>query len=189
MKLETLALAAVTPYWRNPRANEKAVDAVAQSIRDYGYNVPIVVDAKHVIVAGHTRYQALMRLGYTEALCVIADLPEKKAREYRIADNKTQELAGWNDDNLLAELREIGELADFNIYFPDIDLEALVAKSVGQTSYSDGPTQEKIDRVASDFGSRFEDESRAAEQRLFPVTCPDCSYEFSIDRVTALDSR
>ena len=71
MKLTTLKLTDIKPYWRNPRNNEGAVAAVKQSIKDYGFNYPIVVDAEHVIIAGHTRYKALQELGIKDVPCVV----------------------------------------------------------------------------------------------------------------------
>jgi len=94
----------------NPRKiSDEAVDAVAESIKRYGFNVPIVVDTKNVIISGHTRYKALMKLGYDTATCVVVDLPPEKAKEYRLVDNKTNELTEWDWDKLSIELRELEE--------------------------------------------------------------------------------
>ena len=71
MKLETKKLTEIRPYHRNPRKNDDAVDAVAQSIRQCGYVAPIIVDEEGVILAGHTRYKALQKVGYTEAQVIV----------------------------------------------------------------------------------------------------------------------
>jgi ParB family chromosome partitioning protein len=107
MKVQTIKLDDIKPYWRNPRKNEKAVEAVKQSIQAYGFNQPIILDTKKIIIAGHTRYKALLEMGWTEAPCVVIDLPVAKAKEYRIADNKTSELAELDMTALIPELREI----------------------------------------------------------------------------------
>ncbi len=105
MKLKTVSLAKIRPYERNPRKNDQAVDAVAESIRQCGYVAPIIVDEEGVILAGHTRYKALLQLGHTTArVCVAEGLSEEQKRKYRILDNKTGELADWDKDLLHIEL-------------------------------------------------------------------------------------
>lgn len=105
MKLKTVRLEDVRPYENNPRRNDGAVDAVAESIRQCGYVAPIVVDEEMVILAGHTRYKALTRLGHTTAKVLIAEgLNEEQKRKYRILDNKTGEIAEWDEDLLRGEL-------------------------------------------------------------------------------------
>ena len=105
MKIRTVALAAVKPYERNPRKNDQAVGAVAESIRQCGYVAPIVVDENMVILAGHTRYKALQKLGeVTAKVCVAEGLSEEQKRKYRILDNKTSEIAEWDTDLLKLEL-------------------------------------------------------------------------------------
>ena len=87
-------LTEIYPYEHNPRKNDGAVDYVANSIREFGFKQPIVVDKNGVIIVGHTRYKAAQKLGLETAPVVVADdLDEEKARAYRLADNKTNELA------------------------------------------------------------------------------------------------
>ena len=106
-----------------PEKNDGAVDAVAESIRQCGYIAPIIVDECGVILAGHTRYKALLKLGYTECqVAVAAGLSEEKKRKYRILDNKTGEFAGWDFDLLQEEIRELDfDGFDFGFAFPDSD--------------------------------------------------------------------
>lgn len=105
MKLKTVRLEDIRPYENNPRRNDGAVDAVAESIRQCGYVAPIVVDDEMVILAGHTRYKALTKLGHTTAKVLIAEgLSEEQKRKYRILDNKTGEIAEWDEDLLNIEL-------------------------------------------------------------------------------------
>lgn len=101
----------IRPYENNPRVNDGAVGAVAESIREFGFQQPIVVDRDGVIIAGHTRYKAAQRLGLTEVPVVVADnLTDEQVRAYRLADNKTGELAEWDFSALEEELAGIGEL-------------------------------------------------------------------------------
>lgn len=98
----------ITPYEHNPRKNDEAVDAVAASIEEFGFKVPIVIDKDGVIVAGHTRLKAAKKLGLTEVPCVVADdLTDEQVRAFRLADNKVSELSGWDFSELEAELEGI----------------------------------------------------------------------------------
>jgi len=108
MKVELRPLAEIKPYERNPRQNDAAVDAVAESIRRFGFRQPIVVDADGVIVCGHTRWKAAQKLGLTQVPVHVArDLTPEQIRAYRIADNKTAGLAEWNLELLPIELAEL----------------------------------------------------------------------------------
>jgi ParB-like chromosome segregation protein Spo0J len=113
MKLERLKLADIEPYKNNPRKNDDAVNAVAESIRQCSYIAPIIIDEDGVILAGHTRYKALKKLGYKECEVVIAsDLTEEQKKKYRLYDNKTAEMASWDQKKLSAELCDV----DFHGY-------------------------------------------------------------------------
>lgn len=95
-------------YENNPRNNDNAVEAVANSIREFGFKVPVIIDGDGVIVAGHTRVRAAEMLGLKTIPCVIADdLTPEQIKAFRIADNKTAELAAWDMEKLEQELQEI----------------------------------------------------------------------------------
>jgi len=112
MKIELWELGRIRPYEKNPRQNDQAVEAVARSIREYGFKQPLVVDAEGVIIVGHTRWKAAQRLGLEKVpVHVATDLSPEQVKAYRIADNKTAELAEWNYELLPIEL---GELAGMN---------------------------------------------------------------------------
>lgn len=101
----------IRPYEKNPRKNDGAVDAVANSIQEFGWQQLIVVDKDNVIIAGHTRYKAALKLGLSEVpVRVASDLTEEPVRAYRLADNKTHELSDWNTELLLEELESIDTL-------------------------------------------------------------------------------
>lgn len=125
MELVTLKLTDIKPYDRNARKNDQAVDAVAESIRQCEYVAPIIVDENHVILAGHTRWKALKKLGRTEAECVVkSGLTDDQKRKYRLLDNKTAELADWDFDLLADELEglDFGDLElDWGVEAPDFD--------------------------------------------------------------------
>lgn len=92
-------------YDNNPRHNDEAVNAVANSISEFGYKVPVIITKDNIIVAGHTRVKALRKLGIDEVYCVVADdLTDEQIKAFRLADNKTGELASWDLDKLSQEL-------------------------------------------------------------------------------------
>lgn len=98
----------IHPYENNPRNNEAAVGPVAQSIKEFGFRVPILIDGKGTIIAGHTRYEAAKRLGMDKVPCIrVDDLTDAQIKAYRIADNKVAEASSWNDDVLRAEMDSV----------------------------------------------------------------------------------
>lgn len=100
----------IKPYENNPRMNDEAVKYVANSIKDFGFNVPIVIDKNNVIIAGHTRYKASVELGLEEVPTIrVDDLNEKQIKAFRIADNKVAERAEWNFELLDEEIKKILE--------------------------------------------------------------------------------
>lgn len=108
-------------YQRNPRNNENAIEAVAESIKQFGFRVPLVIDKDNVIVCGHTRLKAAQRLGLDKVPCVVADdLTPEQIKAYRLADNKTAELAEWDFELLEKELAELSEI-DMSLFgFEDL---------------------------------------------------------------------
>lgn len=115
MQIVNMKLADIQPYEKNPRFNENAVEAVANSLREFGFRQPIVVDKDHVIACGHTRFLAAKQLGLDEVPVHVADnLTPEQIQAYRIADNKTGEIAEWNYDLLPLEIKELQD-ADFDL--------------------------------------------------------------------------
>lgn len=115
MNIKNVPLSDLHPYERNPRKNDGAVQAVAESIKQYGFLVPMVISADNVIIAGHTRYKAAQALGLKTVPCVIADeLTEEQIRAFRLVDNKVGELAEWDVELLPLELADIA--ADLSVF-------------------------------------------------------------------------
>ena len=113
MDIKTLNISDLKPYEKNPRKNDEAVKYVAESIKQFGFKVPIVIDKDHVIVAGHTRWKAAKKLGISEVPCIVADdLTEEQIKAFRLADNKVAEKAEWDLDLLSFEL---DDLIDFDM--------------------------------------------------------------------------
>ena len=108
MKIEQIKITDIKPYDRNPRKNDRAVETVMTSIKEYGFQQPIVVDKNKIIVVGHTRFRAAKKLGLKTVPVLIADtLNEDQIRAYRIMDNKSNEFADWDLDLLLSEMKEL----------------------------------------------------------------------------------
>lgn len=111
MQIEIRSIKDIRPYEHNPRNNDGAVDVVAASIKEFGWQQPIVVDKDGVIIAGHTRYKAAKKLKLKEVPVVVAEnLTDDQVKAYRLADNKTGELAGWDFSVLEEELAGLAEI-------------------------------------------------------------------------------
>lgn len=113
------------PYKNNPRKNAKAVDAVAESIKRFGFLVPIVITTDNEIVAGDTRYKAAKKLKRKTVPCVVADeLDPEQIKAFRLADNKVGEIAEWDMELLSAELSDIAaDMSAFGFELPEGDEE------------------------------------------------------------------
>ena len=116
----------IKPYENNPRFNDDAVEYVANSIKEFGFKVPIIIDKNNVIVAGHTRYKASLELGISQIPCIVADdLTDDQIKAFRLADNKVGEKSLWNYELLTEELNDILniDMKDFGFLDTDIDIE------------------------------------------------------------------
>lgn len=122
MNIIELNVDELIPYENNPRKNDEAVDKVALSISAFGFKVPIVIDAKNVIVTGHTRLKAAKKLGLKTVPCIMADdLTEEQIKAFRLADNKVAEFSDWDEEKLMQELEALGDI-DMSLYgfeFPE----------------------------------------------------------------------
>lgn len=117
-------LSEIKPYKNNPRNNNEAVKPVAESIKEFGFKVPIVVDQNGEIVNGHTRYKAAKKLGLETVPVIVADdLSDEQIKAFRLVDNKVGEIATWDLDLLNEELNDILDL-DMSVFGFDVDLAA-----------------------------------------------------------------
>lgn len=123
MNIVEKKLSELTPYKNNPRHNDEAVEYVANSIKEFGFKVPIVIDKDGVIVAGHTRFKAAKKLKLKTVPCIVADdLTPEQVNAFRLADNKTAELAYWDVDLLDLELDDISSI-DMSQFGFEVDLD------------------------------------------------------------------
>jgi DNA modification methylase len=134
MQIELRKLSDIKPYANNPRHNDQAVDAVAASLREFGFRQPIVVDEVGVIIVGHTRWKAAKKLGLAKVPVHMADLSPEQAKAYRLADNQTASLADWDTELLPLELLDL-EAMEFDLdllgFEPD-DLSKYLGQNVDE---------------------------------------------------------
>ena len=156
MKIEYITIDAIKPYERNPRKNDAAVDAVAASIQEFGFQQPIVCDTDGVIIVGHTRLKAAKKLGLKTVPVVYADLPEDKVKAYRLADNKTGELAEWDTELLDLELGDIE--MDFEISGFGFDEPRKRAKAENFTDRDEDPLPRLQHNTFDNFDRDFRPE-------------------------------
>lgn len=183
--VEVVDILSIRPYHRNPRRNDSAVPAVKESLRRYGINQPLVVDDNGVIVVGHTRYRALLELGATQVPVVRPKLTPEQARAYRIADNKTGELAEWDKDALIPELRALGDPGEIMaVFFREKDLAKLLAESAGHGAQQAPVTPEQLDSVLNRRESALAERMRDRSSGHIRLECPGCGEQFYVNRET-----
>ena len=156
MQIHDISISLLREYDNNPRNNDGAVDAVAASIREFGFKVPIVIDKDNVIIAGHTRLKAAKSLGLDTVPCIIADdLTEEQVKAFRLADNKTAELAGWDFAKLEEELAALAAEFDMTAFGFHADSDV-------------------------DIDDFFEEAGEKKEKEPKTVTCPHCGEMFEL---------
>ncbi len=192
MKIIYKKVSDLVPYENNPRKNDKAVDFVANSIKEFGFKNPIVISKDNVIAAGHTRLKAAISLGMTEVPCIVADdLTEEQLNAFRLADNKVSELADWDFGKLELELDELDfDMTDFGFSEAEI-LEITVDDGVYtpyervdspteyvRSDYSEvGSTKKEIDEELRQY-ERHADENNLMNKRVILVFKTDEEENF-----------
>lgn len=179
----------IKPYGKNPRKNDEAVKYVAESIREFGFKVPIVIDKNNEIVAGHTRYKAAKKLKLDEVPCIVADdLTDEQIKAFRLADNKVAEKAEWDFDLLAIELDDIVDL-DMEVFgFEDITVEEepKVAEDDFETELPEEPNAKPGDiyqlgqhRLMCGSATSFEDVDKLVNGQQIDIVYTDPPYGMS----------
>ena len=154
MQIVEININEIKPYYKNPRKNTKAIHFVEESIKNFGFKVPLTVDKDYVIITDHTRYEACKRLGFKKIPCIIVDdLDEEKIKAFRLADNKLSEIATWDMEKLKEEIENI----------KDINLELF-----GFDNSVDDFNWDNIEEISEDL---YE------EPDLKLYCCPYCNHE------------
>lgn len=169
MELKRLKLGEIKPYENNPRINDEAVEAVAESIKQCGYCAPIVVDENMVILAGHTRHKALQKMGgYDECeVCIVKNLSEEQKKKYRLLDNKTGEIAKWDFALLEQELDGLDfEGFDFEFSFPNMNANIIPQNLDGEDYDPNQPLACKIIFDNYTAYSMYENELKEIAERM-----------------------
>lgn len=134
MEIVNIDVNDLIPYENNPRINDAAVKYVAESISEFGFRVPIVIDSENVIIAGHTRLKAAKKIGLKSVPCLVADdLSEEQVSAFRLADNKVSEKSDWDFSLLDLEIMSLSEIDMSKFGFDDIE-----------ESLSEDPVQKNI---------------------------------------------
>lgn len=181
----------IKPYWRNPRKNDKTVEALLRVIPKVGFNVPLVVDKDGVIIKGHARYRTAMKLGMKKLPCIVSMNDDETNRLDRIADNKMSELAEWDVPELRYELEQIDfPLEEIGFDMPTQDImddfyEQEVFSEVKESDFAKAK-QSIIQNTQSerkDVYQAFESPeasfvSEVAKTKLIKMVCPKCGEVF-----------
>ncbi len=137
MKIIQKKTSDLIPYENNPRHNETAVEYVANSIKEFGFKNPIIIDKDNVIVAGHTRLLAAKELGLEEVPCIMADdLTDEQVKAFRLADNKTAEIASWDFELMDAEIDDILDIDMTEFGFFNINIDWDNVDNLSDESYA-----------------------------------------------------
>lgn len=153
LKIEYVDIDSIKPYENNPRHNEEAIPYVMNSIKEFGFKNPIIIDKNNVIIAGHTRLESAKRLGMKEVPIIHADdLTEEQVKAFRLADNKVSEKAEWNFELLDEELEDLDlDMSEFGF---DIDLGITENNNYEESKLKDNNTQL---HTCPECGCEFED--------------------------------
>ena len=159
MQIQLIETNKLLPYINNPRKNLN-IDKVASSIKEFGFQQPIVVDKDFTIIVGHTRFEAAKKLGIDKVPVQIADLSDTQAKAYRIADNRLNQDANWDSELLNYEIQNLIK-TDYNIDplgFEPVELESIFK--------------------STDDKDQDEDFAEIDSELKTTKICPKCQYEW-----------
>ena len=174
----------IKPYMRNPRKNEKTVELLCELIPKVGFNVPLVIDQKGVIVKGHARFAAAIRLGMTELPCIVTHADPEAVKVDRITDNKIAEYSEWMNDEVAAEIESIDSDIDFSdLGFPSVDFRGMPEHEMP----SEG-VQSPLELFQGEKGAIYGlKDAKAPEspaeprKRYYKCVCKDCGHVMFVE--------
>lgn len=159
----------IKPYVRNPRKNDKTVELLCKIIPKVGFNVPLVIDEKGVIVKGHARFTAAIRLGMEELPCIVTHADEEAIKADRIADNKISEFSEWVNEELMHEIDMIDFDFDFSeLGFPKVSFDDIPAPELFEPEQGVEITEEERQKLYEEFLAQQEKENAVEVQMATP---------------------
>ena len=180
-RVQQVDVQSIKPYWRNPRDNQDALEAMKESIERYGYQELISVDQDGVIVTGHLRFKALKALGHKKIDVIVLDhLTPEQIKEFRLVDNKIAEGSRWDPRRLGEELgRGVDRSTMIKIGFSDFELDDLELRPLPEIELPDrdqdqviinqpGPEQDQ------DPGDKLK--GAGSSDGLVTIYCPECGH-------------
>ena len=168
----------IRPYVRNPRRNEKTVDLLCQLIPKVGFNVPLVIDEKGIIVKGHARYAAAIRLGMDEVPCIITHADAEAVKADRITDNKISEFSEWINDEVLQEIENINTDIDFGaLGFPSVKFDEMPDEQEVKQEIEDAPAVGGIQIGQTETPPV----KIKVPKKYYKCVCPDCGHVMFIE--------
>jgi len=184
MNIQNIPVDKIIPYKQNPRKNDDAVNIVKKSLKEFGFQQPLVLDANYEIVVGHTRYNAALKLGMNEIPCILAEhLSNEQIKAYRIMDNKSAEYSKWNTDLLTKEIIELlesdydisltgftqNELKDMDI---NVDLDDLASQGLSD--------EDDVPEISGEYVNKVGDVWIMGEHRLM---CGDSTDKATVTKL------
>ena len=184
MNIQNIPVDKIIPYKQNPRKNDDAVNIVKKSLKEFGFQQPLVLDANYEIVVGHTRYNAALKLGMNEIPCILAEhLSNEQIKAYRIMDNKSAEYSKWNTDLLTKEIIELlesdydisltgftqNELKDMDI---NVDLDDLASQGLSD--------EDDVPEISGEYVNKVGDVWMMGEHRLM---CGDSTDKATVTKL------
>jgi ParB-like chromosome segregation protein Spo0J len=206
MNIQEIPIGDISPYFNNPRDNSEAVDVVVTSIKEFGFQVPIIMDKDNVIIAGHTRWEAAKRLGMETVPAIIAEgLTDVQAKAFRIMDNKAAEASQWDYPKLLKEFDDLEsldcsmdslgfdllEIENLRVDFENPTQKKPIEKQYemeddednGRPNFNPTLNPEMTNKQVTDKDldqAKNKLEVNQESKKTLEVICPECYHEFEI---------
>ena len=174
----------IKPYIRNPRQNEKTVELLCDLIPKVGFNVPLVIDQNGIIVKGHARFAAAIRLGMTEVPCIVTHADPDAVKVDRITDNKIAEYSEWINEEVAEEIDSINSDIDFSeLGFPSVTFEGMPTHEMPSEGSQEllGASQGDVGAVYGVSGENPSESHKMAPKRYFKCVCKNCGHVMFIE--------
>ncbi len=177
MKIVDVLLEDITPYKNNPRNNDETVPALISAIEDYGFLNPLVINMEGIIIAGHTRFKAVSKMGWTKVPCYRVDLDPNRADEFRVVDNQIHDLSEWDNALLMQELREFDDIEEVTEVFGSV-VGTKIASDTGMQEVK--VTVQDEEKKLAELDGKFEKAAEARQASIVDCKCGNCGEIFGL---------